>query len=137
MYRVVGSTPIQPVHLARCHCDAVELALNLPDGIVDPRRCNCSICRRKGYVAASVPLAGLRVVRGEQDLRLYRFNTLAARHFFCEHCGVHTHHQRRSTPTEYSYNVACLDGVDPFLLPRVRLIDGVHHAADQPAGGNP
>ncbi|MBB5518959.1 hypothetical protein FHS62_001776 [Amphiplicatus metriothermophilus] len=40
-------TKIKPVHTARCHCGAVELALKLPNGLVDLRRCNCSMCRRR------------------------------------------------------------------------------------------
>ena len=127
----VGATEIQPRHRASCHCGAVVLELELPDGIVDPRRCNCSICRRKGAIAASVPLAGLRVIRGQELMSLYQFNTLTARHFFCSVCGVYTHHQRRSTPTEYSYNVACLDGVDPFEIAEIRNVDGVNHPSDR------
>ena len=82
-------------------------------------------------MAASVPLAGLRVVEGAEVLKLYQFNTNTARHYFCSICGIHTHHKRRSTPTEYSYNVACLDGVDPFDIPEVRAIDGVNHPSDR------
>lgn len=47
MIKRVGNTDIQPKHKASCHCGAVELDIDLPDGIVDPRRCDCSICRRK------------------------------------------------------------------------------------------
>ena len=27
------------------------------------------------------------------------------------HCGIYTHHQRRSNPGEYGFNIACLEGV--------------------------
>ena len=74
------------------------------------------MCRRRGAIAASVPLAGLRIVKGEGALRLYQFNTRTARHYFCSNCGIYTHHQRRSNPEEYGYNVACLEGVNPFDL---------------------
>jgi hypothetical protein len=109
----------------------VVLELDLPDGIVDPRRCNCSMCRRRGAIAASVPLSGLRIVQGEDALRVYRFNTMTARHFFCAHCGIYTHHQRRSNPSQYGYNVGCLEGVDPYELGPVPTYDGVHHPADR------
>src|SRR3546814_19727755 len=56
MLKEFGGVTIQARHRATCHCGAVELELDLPDGIVDPRRCDCSICRRKGAVVASVPL---------------------------------------------------------------------------------
>lgn len=131
MIKRVGSTDIKPVHLAHCHCGAVELELSLPDGIVDPRRCDCSICRRKGAIVASVPLSGLRVVRGQEVLKLYQFNTRIAKHYFCSECGIYTHHQRRSNPDQYGYNVGCLDGVNPFELGAVPTSDGVNHPADR------
>ena len=131
MTRQVGSTTILPRHRASCHCGAVVLELDLPDGIVDPRRCDCSLCRRRGSIVASVPLAGLRIIQGADALRVYQFNAQVARHFFCARCGIHTHHQRRSNPSEYAYNVGCLDGVDPFDLGPVPTHDGVHHPADR------
>lgn len=131
MIKQVGQATIQPIHRASCHCGAVVLELSLPDGIVDPRRCDCSMCRRRGAIAASVPLAGLKVVKGEGVLRLYQFNTMTARHYFCSVCGIYTHHQRRSRPGEYGYNVACLEGVNPYDLGDVPVLDGVHHPADR------
>ncbi|MFN9745340.1 MAG: GFA family protein [Betaproteobacteria bacterium] len=129
----VGPTPIQPRHRLSCHCGAVVLELELPEGIVNPRRCDCSMCRRRGAIVASVPLDGIRVVQGQEQLRLYQFNTRVARHYFCAVCGIYTHHQRRSFPDQYGYNVGCLDGVNPFDLPDVPVNDGVNHPADRPA----
>ena len=133
MIKRVGDTDILPRHRASCHCGAVVLELELPDGIVDPRHCNCSMCRRKGALVASVPLAGLRVLQGQEVLRFYQFNTRIAKHYFCSVCGIHTHHQRRSNPREYSYNVGCLEGVDPFKIAPVQTYDGIHHPADRRA----
>ena len=133
MIRKVGNTDILPVHRASCHCGAVVLELTLPDGIVNPRRCNCSICRRKGAVAASVPLSGLRIVKGQETLRLYQFNTRTAKHYFCSVCGIYTHHQRRSHPDQYGFNVGCLEGVDPLEIQNVPTSDGVNHSSDRRA----
>ena len=130
----VGDTAIAPLHRLSCHCGAVQIDLELPHGIVDPRRCNCSLCRRRGAIVASVPLAALHVRAGHDALRLYRFNTHTAQHYFCGECGIYTHHQRRSDPGEYGYNVGCLDGVDPYALAiAVPVSDGVHHPADRVA----
>jgi len=132
MIKSVGTTPIAEKHRLSCHCGAVVLELDLPDGLVDLRRCNCSMCKRRGAIVASVPLAGLRVVQGEDSLTLYQFNTFTAKHFFCKRCGIYTHHQRRSVPTEYGFNVACLDGVDPFELGPVETVNGKDHPKDRP-----
>ena len=127
----VGPTRINAKHSLTCHCGAVELLLNLPDGIVNPRRCDCSICRRKGAIVASVSLDGIETIKGADVLKLYQFNTNTARHYFCSICGIYTHHQRRSNPNEYGYNVGCLEGVNPFEIPNIPLNDGVNHPADR------
>jgi len=127
----VGDTVIKPKHRASCHCGAVVLELDLPNGIVDPRHCDCSLCRRKGAVMASVPLSGIKIVQGENVLRLYQFNTLTAKHYFCSVCGIYTHHQRRSNLEQYGYNIGCLEGVNPFLIGNVPTNDGVNHPADR------
>ncbi|EKO3436442.1 GFA family protein [Vibrio fluvialis] len=131
MIKQVGPTVIREKHRATCHCGAVELELSLPDGIVDPRRCDCSICRRKGAIVASVTLDAIRIVKGQEALRLYQFNTQTAKHYFCSVCGIYTHHQRRSNPHQYGYNVGCLEGVNPFDSGDVVTNDGVNHPADR------
>ncbi|MBK1888824.1 GFA family protein [Undibacterium sp. 14-3-2] len=131
MLKIVGNTIIQEKHKATCHCGAVELELDLPNGIVDARRCDCSMCRRRGAIVASVPLSGIRIVKGMEFLKLYQFNTFTAKHYFCANCGIYTHHQRRSNPEQYGYNVACLEGVNPFDLRDVATNDGVNHPADR------
>jgi hypothetical protein len=131
MIKKVGPTVIREKHAASCHCGSVVLELDLPNGIVDPRRCDCSICRRKGAIVASVPLSGIRVVKGRELLRLYLFNTMTAKHYFCSNCGIYTHHQRRSNPQQYGFNVGCLEGVNPFDIPSVPTNDGVNHPADR------
>lgn len=131
MIKRVGDTEIKPAHTLTCHCGAVELVLSLPHGIENPRRCDCSMCRRRGAVVASVPLNGIRIVKGELKLKLYQFNTHTAKHYFCSECGIYTHHQRRSNPSEYGYNVGCLEGVNPYQLGDIAVMDGVNHPSDR------
>lgn len=85
MIKQVGSTTIQPLHKLSCHCGKVQIELSLPNGIKKPRRCDCSMCRRRGAIVASVPLNGIRITQGEEVLKLYQFNTNTAKHFFCAH----------------------------------------------------
>ena len=132
MIKSVGPTEIKPTHLASCHCGAVALELDLPDGIVDPRRCDCSLCRRRGAIVATVAEDGIRVIHGQKMLKLYQFNSRTAEHYFCGRCGVYTHHRRRSNPHEFGYNVACLEGVNPLDLGPVQTSDRVNHPADRP-----
>ncbi|APX09605.1 aldehyde-activating protein [Vibrio campbellii] len=131
MIKQVGSTIIQPFHKLSCHCGKVQIELSLPNGIEKPRRCDCSMCRRRGAIVASVPLNGIRIIQGEDALKLYQFNTNTAKHFFCGECGIYTHHQRRSNPSEYGYNVGCLEGVNPYELVEIEVMDGVNHPSDR------
>ena len=114
-----------------CHCGAVELELNLPNGLEELRRCDCSMCRRRGAIVASVTLDNLTVVKGADKLSLYQFNTMVAKHFFCSVCGIYTHHQRRSNPHLYGFNVACVEGVDPYALGEIPVMDGLNHPCDR------
>ncbi|MBO1273272.1 GFA family protein [Shewanella sp. 4t3-1-2LB] len=127
----VDGVQIKPKHRATCHCGAVELELSLPDGLVDVRRCDCSFCRRRGAIVASVPLAGIHILKGHEYLKLYQFNTKTAKHYFCANCGIYTHHQRRSNPSQYGFNVACLEGINPLKMGDVPIVDGVNHPADR------
>jgi len=122
---------IKPVHTGSCHCGAVKFEVRLPHGLAGLQRCNCSLCRRRGAIVASVPLADLKIVEGEAALSLYQFNTMTAKHYFCSNCGIYTHHQRRSNPDEYGFNVACLEDVNPYELGGIPVIDGINHPCDQ------
>ncbi|MPQ92875.1 hypothetical protein AXZ77_3292 [Thioclava sp. ES.031] len=122
---------IQSPHRLTCHCGAVEMEVTLSDGLNTKRRCDCSFCRRRGAVAVSAPLSGIRIVKGEDNLTLYQFGTMTAKHYFCKTCGIYTHHQRRSNPNQYGVNAACLEGVNPRDLDPVPWNDGVNHPTDR------
>ncbi|MEM7072353.1 MAG: GFA family protein [Pseudomonadota bacterium] len=121
---------------ASCHCRAVQLMVQLDQGLEKLRRCNCSICSRHGAIVASVLLPKLHIIKGQECLREYRFNTGQAVHYFCSICGIYTHHHRRSTPTEYSLNIACLDGIkiEDFYKTDIPILNGRdQHPSDQSA----
>ncbi|MBB1270217.1 GFA family protein [Shewanella sp. SR44-3] len=127
----VDGVMIKVKHKLTCHCGAVEMELTLPKGLVDVRRCDCSLCRRRGAIAASVSLDEIEFIQGEQALTLYQFNTNTAKHYFCRHCGIYTHHQRRSNPTQFGFNVACLEGINPLTIQQIPTYDGVNHPVDR------
>lgn len=66
---------------AACHCGSVVFTVQLSDGFHTARRCNCSFCRMRGAVTVSAPLSGIKVVKGQDKLTEYRFNTGKAVHF--------------------------------------------------------
>jgi len=119
------------IHKASCHCGAVRLEIKLANGISNPRRCDCSFCSLRGAIMGSAPIDDLSVTKGVEVLTEYQFNTNTARHYFCSICGIYTHHQRRSDPREFGFNVACIEGVNPFKLADVPVMDGINHPSDQ------
>jgi hypothetical protein len=95
-------------HRGGCHCGAVAFEVDAP-ARVTVSECNCSMCRMSGYLHLIVPRTRFRLLRGEQDLSEYRFNTGTARHLFCRRCGVKSFYVPRSNPDGYSVNLRCLD----------------------------
>jgi hypothetical protein len=49
----------------------------------------------------------LKILKGEEKLTLYQFN-----------------------PTQFGFNVVCLEGVNPFELKGIPVMDGRNHPAD-------
>ncbi len=91
-----------------CHCGAVRFRV-----IVDKHKaddCNCSICRKKGFLHLIVPKDKFTLLQGEQVLTNYTFNTKIAQHKFCRICGIHCFYIPRSHPDCIDVNVRCLDG---------------------------
>ena len=71
-----------------------------------------------------VPRENIKVVQGEDKLTLYQWNLKIAKHYFCSVCGIYTHHQRRTDPTGYGFNVACFEDVDPYAIQEITMVDG-------------
>jgi len=131
--RITRIVMTQTHYIARCHCGGVQLALTFPEGVNNVRRCDCSMCRRRGAPVASVSLANLKLVSGAELTSCYQFNTHTAKHYFCSRCGIYTHHQRRSNPEEYGVNLGCIDELDPFAFKDAPVMDGINHPADREA----
>ena len=115
---------------ATCHCRAVELDVTLTEGLEKVRRCDCSFCARRGAIAVSAPIDGVKIVEGSNNLTLYQWGTKTAKHYFCKTCGMYTHHQRRSNPNEFGVNVAILEGINPRQLGEIPWVDGINHPSD-------
>ena len=49
-----------------CHCGGVEAEVNVPEkGFQKIMRCNCSICKRKGYIIGVLGPDNFSLVKGE------------------------------------------------------------------------
>ena len=95
-------------HTGGCHCGRVRFEVDAPAEI-EVHDCNCSMCRRVGYLHLVVPKSRFRLLQGQEHLTTYTFNTGVARHLFCSVCGVKSFYVPRSHPDGYSVNARCLD----------------------------
>lgn len=96
------------VHRGGCHCGRVRFEVDAPARI-DVLECNCSICRKTGFLHLIVPMGRFRLLQGANWLSEYTFNTAVARHRFCRVCGIKAFYIPRSNPDGVDVNVRCLD----------------------------
>lgn len=92
-----------------CHCGSVRFEAEVPEEPVPAINCNCSVCRRTGFVHVIVRHDRFELITGHDALTSYRFGTGTAEHLFCRHCGVKSFYQPRSHPEAWSVNANCLD----------------------------
>ena len=95
-------------HSGGCHCGSVRFAVTAPAHIV-VSQCNCSICSKSGYLGLPVPRSRFKLLRGEDCLTTYTFNTGVARHLFCRYCGIKSFYVPRSHPHGFNVNARCID----------------------------
>jgi hypothetical protein len=107
-----------------CHCGSVEFSF-LAKEITSGRRCNCSICIRKGAVMSVdyfSPDAFL-VLKGIDSLAVYNFGDHTVNHYFCKRCGIYPFHDAVEKPGFYRINLGCVSGLDPLAI-EIGLING-------------
>ncbi len=93
-----------------CHCGEVRFEVVISGDLI-AYDCNCSICCMAGYLHLVVEAQNFTLLRGENALTTYKFNTNTAKHYFCNKCGVKSFYIPRSHPNSYSVNVRCLDNI--------------------------
>ena len=105
-----------------CHCGSVEGEVQMSEnGFKKVMRCNCTLCKRKGYVIGVLGENDFKIIKGEKLLKLYQYYTETAKHYFCSICGIHTHNRPRINPKIYGINVACVEGIDPVSYTHLTL----------------
>ena len=115
-----------------CHCGSVEAEINSTvSDLAKIVRCNCSICKRKSATMGMVKNEDFKITKGEDKLKLYQYHTKVAKHYFCNECGIYTHHNPRSAPAMTGFNLGCVDEVKVEDLKDITFFDGLNHPMDQ------
>ncbi|MEL0035258.1 MAG: GFA family protein [Gammaproteobacteria bacterium] len=96
------------IYTGSCHCGTIKFQVEAPES-VEVERCNCSICRKSGYLHLIVPLSQFRLLSGQDNITIYAFNTGVAQHTFCTTCGIKPFYTPRSNPDGIDININCLD----------------------------
>jgi hypothetical protein len=107
-----------------CHCGAVAFTVAAdPPG--EAFSCNCSHCRRKGFLLTFVPEATFTLERGEEALQPYRFHKHKIEHLFCRTCGTQAFARGAmpdGSPTR-AVNLRCVPAIDLDAL-TLKQVDG-------------
>ena len=112
-----------------CHCRKIEflIEVNEEDILKHIYRCDCSLSKKKSIVMKPVAVENFKLIKGKNNLSSYRWNKRIAEHFFCNKCGVYTHHKRRRDPTQFAVNLACIDGITTPKEDQISWTDGSTH----------
>ncbi|NMA98536.1 MAG: GFA family protein [Phyllobacteriaceae bacterium] len=113
-------------HQGQCHCGAVRFTAHTDLGSMGD--CNCSRCRRLGWVMQSVPASAFTLHRGEDNLTLYHFNTKGIDHLFCKTCGIEAFARGSDGKGNemVMINVACLNDAPPVDRNAITHWDGAN-----------
>ena len=95
------------IYQGGCHCGAIRFQVVVEEH--QAIECNCSICRKKGFLHLIVPPEKFTLLQGKEDLTTYTFNTHTAKHTFCRICGIHPFYTPRSHPNSIDVNIRTFD----------------------------
>jgi hypothetical protein len=107
-----------------CHCGAVKFSVDAP-APVSAMSCNCTHCRRKGFLLAFVPRSTFTLDSGADNLRQYTFNRHRIQHQFCATCGTQAfaYGSNPDGSAVVALNLRCVPAIDLGEL-KVQEFDG-------------
>lgn len=110
-----------------CHCGAVTFSV-AGDPPTSAMSCNCSHCRRKGFLLTFVPADQFTLTTGEEALTSYYFNRHAIEHQFCKTCGSQAFGAGKGADGSVmrAINLRCVPSVDIDAL-TIEKVDGASH----------
>lgn len=118
--------PQMQTYHGKCHCGAVRFSVETDFASLGD--CNCSRCRRLGWIMQSVPADRFALQTGEENLSLYHFNSEKIDHLFCKSCGIQSF--ARGTDGQGNelvmVNVNCLDDAPPVDRSAIKHWDGAN-----------
>lgn len=107
-----------------CHCGKVAFTVDA-DPPTSAMSCNCSHCRRKGFLLSFFTPEQFSLDKGADALASYFFNKHAIEHQFCTTCGVEPFAQGKGPDGSAmrAVNLRCVETIDPDAL-EIQKVDG-------------
>lgn len=107
-----------------CHCQAIRYTLDEPMP-TSAMACNCSICRRKGYLLHFTSPDKFTLEADPEVVAEYRFNKSVIAHRFCKICGCAPYGGGTGPDGKdvVVINLRCADGIDLDAL-AIQHFDG-------------
>ena len=116
--------PEAKTYHGQCHCGAVRYEATTD--LASLGDCNCSRCRRLGWVMQSLPASDFTLISGEDKLTSYHFNTNNIDHLFCSVCGIESFSRGadREGNKLVMININCLEDAPPIDRDAIKHWDG-------------
>lgn len=107
-----------------CQCGKVAYSLD-EDPPTQGMECNCSICRKKGYIHHFTTPDKFTLQGSREEIQVYTFNRHNIRHQFCKSCGCAPFAEGTGPDGQpmVEINLRCADGIDLSAL-KITPFDG-------------
>ena len=106
-----------------CHCGRIRLEVAAE--LAEVFDCNCSICRRTGFLHWYVAPEQVTLLTQKQRLSTYVWRDVTGGQHFCPTCGIAVIRTSTRYPPPVSVNARCIEGIDTASL-TIRTFDGKH-----------
>lgn len=121
---------MEKMYQGSCHCAAIQFQAEI-DLQAGTNKCNCSICTKTRSWGAIIKPEKFKLLRSEDAMQAYRFNTMTGRHVFCRDCGIQVFcdgHLEELGGDYVVIHLNVLDDLSPeeLLSAPVTYIDGRH-----------
>lgn len=122
-------------YTGRCHCGEIRFSFDCEE-ITEGKRCNCSICIRRGAVMSAryIPAANFRPHGNSDDFNVYRWNDRVVDYVTCKTCSIFPYFGNEKWG--YRVNLGCVDQLDALAL-NISIIDGRSMALAAEPGPHP
>jgi hypothetical protein len=109
-------------YTGRCHCGNVRFSF-VSEEIIEGKRCNCSLCIRRGAVVSAryIPAADFTPHENPEHMSIYQWNDRVVDALFCKTCGVFPYFG--NAEWGYRINLGCVEQLDALAL-KIDIIDG-------------